>query len=143
MGAMPMRIIVACALVAAACGAVGGPGGDKPIVGKKRGELCEAVKQPPSFSCPAGTRKRGKVPPEGTQMWCETREGVRNGPYRRFPPSATGVTEPTFVADGVVVGEYKDDRQHGAWWTPRAGIDDVSVQYFEEGKVTQKITCRR
>ena len=58
----------------------------------------------PSFSCPAGTRKRGKPPPEGTQMWCETKEGLRSGPYRRFPPSAAGVSEPTFVADGVVVG---------------------------------------
>lgn len=132
-----------CLLCAAACGAAGGTSSDKPIVGKKRGALCEAVKQPPAFACPAGTRKRGKTPPDGTEMWCETKEGARNGPYRRFPPSAAGVSEPTFVGDGVVVGEYKDDRQHGAWWTPRAGTTEVSVQYFEGGKVAQKITCQR
>lgn len=140
---MDIRVILVSALLAAACGASGGASGDKPIVGKKRGQLCDAVKQPPSFICPSGTRKRGKPPPEGTQMWCESKEGVRNGPFRRFPPSAAGVSEPTFVADGVVVGEYKDDRQHGAWWTPRAGVADVSVQYFEGGKVAQKIVCRR
>lgn len=137
--------MLVCALLAAtACGGMGGgSSSDKPIVGKKRGELCEAVKQPPSFTCPTGTSKRGKPPPDGAEMWCQNKEGVRNGPYRRFPPSAAGVSEPTYVADGVVVGEYKDDRQHGAWWTPRAGVMEVSVQYFEEGKVAQKITCRR
>jgi hypothetical protein len=138
-----MRAILLCALLAAACGAAGGSTGDKPIVGKKRGELCDAVKQPPAFACPAGTRKRGKPPPEGTQMWCESKDGVRNGPFRRFPPGATGVSEPTFAGDGVVIGEYKDDRQHGAWWTSRAEATDTSVQYFEGGKVAQKITCRR
>jgi hypothetical protein len=142
---MGLRLmLLLCAALAMACGAMGGGStGDKPIVGKKRGELCESVKQPPAFACPAGTKRRGKPPPDGTEMWCQSKEGARNGPYRRFPPSAAGVSEPTFVADGVVVGEYKDDRQHGAWWTPRPGTTDVSVQYFEAGQVAQKITCRR
>lgn len=138
-----MRAILVCALFAAACGAMGGSSGDKPIVGKKRGEVCDAVKTPPSFACPPGSHRRGKPPPDGTEMWCEDKEKLRNGPYRRFPPSAAAVSEPTFVGAGVVVGEYKDDRQSGAWWTSRAGVSDVSVQYFEEGKVAQKITCHR
>jgi hypothetical protein len=128
------------AWLAACGGAAGGSSGGTPIVGKQRGELCDEVSRPAAFQCPAGARKRGKGPPEGTEMWCEDKDGRRQGPYRRFPPNAE-VTEPTFVGDNVVVGAYKDDRQEGAWWTRRPGVPTVSVQYFEGGAVAQKIDC--
>lgn len=134
------RLAHPCVLILAlaACGA-----SDQPIQGKKRGELCAAVEHPAAFACPPGTSKRGNAPPEGQEMWCQNKEGARHGPYRRFPTGATPASEPAYVGDGIVVGEYKDDRQHGAWWTPRAGAPAVTVSYYESGELAQRIQCQR
>jgi hypothetical protein len=127
------------ALLVLACGGAASSG--PPVVGKKRNELCAEVMQPPAFRCPEGSNKRGKPPPDGTEMWCERKGGVRHGPYRRFPPGAEA-GEPAFVGDNVVVGEYAEDRQHGAWYSRRPGVDVVSVKYYQSGDVAQKIDCR-
>lgn len=135
---MSKLLLAASLLLAAGCGATGDP----PIQGKQRGALCDSVEQPEAFACPAGTKKRGKPPPDGTEMWCERKEdGKRHGPYRRFPPGSSAA-EPAFVGEGVVVGAYADDLQHGAWWTRRPGSPSVSVRYFEGGEVVQTIECR-
>ena len=132
-------VLVSLALVAGAAAGCGGS--DPPIIGKKRGELCDRVKSPPPFRCPAGASQRGGPPPEGAEMWCQRKDGVRQGPYRRFPPGSEPAGEEQ-VGPGVVVGEYHEDRQHGAWYTPRAGVDTVNVQFFEKGSIVQRIQCR-
>jgi hypothetical protein len=135
------RLLIPLLFLAGACGAMGG--GDTPVVGKKRAEVCDAVKSPPAFYCPSGTIRRGKPPPDGTEMWCERKGGIKHGPYRRFPPSAQGAGEPDFTADNVVVGAYAEDKQDGAWWTRRQGASTVSVAFYQNGELAQRIQCHQ
>jgi hypothetical protein len=133
-------IAATIAVVMAACG--GGGSAATPIRGDKRAELCGAVKQAPTFYCPAGTNRRGKPPPDGNEMWCQRWDGTRHGSYRRFPPGAAeGASAPEFVTDGAVIGEYREGMQEGAWWTRRAAAADVNVAYYEDGRLVQRVHC--
>jgi hypothetical protein len=128
--------------IAAGCG--GGGSGPAPIQGTKRDELCGAVDRPPAFSCPSGTRRMGKAPPDGTEMWCQRWDGTRHGSYRRFlPGSPAGAVEPDFVSEGVVVGAYREGEQDGAWWSRQPGADSVNVAFYDNGKLVQRVKCRR
>jgi len=130
-------LVFAAALVPA-CG-----GAPTAVQGEKRDMLCLRVSQPPPFICPAGTSRRGKPPPDGKEMWCQHWDGTRHGPYRRFTGStATGVKAPEFAGDDVVIGEYREGAQHGAWWTRHAGAAEVNVAYYDGGKLTQRVHCR-
>jgi len=138
-----MRRWTGLALAAfAACG--GGASGAIPIQGSKRSELCESVESPPAFRCPSGTRRHGKPPPEGNEMWCQRWDGTRHGSYRRFPPGAAeGAEEPAFVSDGTVVGEYSEGQQQGGWWTRQPGVEVVNVAYYQDGALVQRVRCRK
>lgn len=118
------------------------PGGAAPIRGEKRTELCRDLSRAPAFHCPVGTSRRGKPPPEGTEMWCQRWDGTRHGSYRRFPPGSATVEERTLAADGTVIGEYREGNQHGAWWTWRQGASYVNVAYYDGGKMVQRVHCR-
>jgi hypothetical protein len=132
--------IAGAGLLGLAC--AGGGSAGQPIQGAKRSALCEEVERPPPFRCPQGTNRRGKPPPDGTEMWCQRWDGTRHGSYRRFPPGAGTASEPDFVSDGAVVGEYREGEQHGAWWSRRAGARDVSVAIYQDGKLAQRVRCR-
>jgi len=132
---------IAIAVATSGCGGRGGSGSTQ-IEGATRSELCDAVARPPAFTCPSGTQRRGKPPPEGNEMWCQRWDGTRHGSYRRFPPGADAAREPDFVGDGAVVGEYREGQQHGAWWSRRAGVPSINVAYYEGGKLMQRVTCR-
>ena len=136
---LALPVLAFASILSAGCGAAEGP----PVQGKKRTEVCDAVKSPPAFICPTGTIRRGKPPPDGNEMWCERKGGVRHGPYRRFPPTAQGATEPNFVADNVVIGAYSEDKQDGAWWTRRQDLPDVSVSFYSNGELAQRIQCHQ
>lgn len=137
------RAIARAAVISIAAATAGcGGGGSAPIEGARRSELCDAVARPPAFTCPSGTQRHGKPPPEGTELWCQRWDGTRHGSYRRFPPGSAAAAEPDFVSDGTVVGEYRDGQQQGAWWSRRAGVPTVNVAYYDGGKLMQRVTCR-
>lgn len=76
-------------------------------------------------------------------MWCQRWDGTRHGSYRRFLPGAGAeVREPEFVAEGTVVGEYREGEQSGAWWTRRPGASQVNVAFYQNGKLVQRVYCR-
>lgn len=122
---------------------IGCGGTPAPIRGEKRVELCQSLRQPPTFRCPSGTTRRGKPPPEGGEMWCQRWDGTRHGSYRRFAPGAPeGAAAPDFVTDGTVIGEYREGAQQGAWWTHRQGAPVVNVAYYDGGELRQRVHCR-
>ena len=134
--------VAAVAALAAAMAAIACGGAPTAVQGEKRDTLCWRAGHPPPFVCPAGTYRRGKPPPEGKEMWCQRWDGTRQGPYRRFATgSAAGVKPPEFAGDGVVIGEYREGEQHGAWWTRHAGAGEVNVAYYDSGKLTQRVHC--
>jgi len=114
---------------------------DPPVIGKKRGVVCTQAFSPDAFRCPAEMRQRGKAE-AGRELWCEDERGARQGPYRRFPPSASDIAEPGMVADGVVVGGYENDLQNGAWFTYQGRADVINVAFYVSGKVSQRLACR-
>lgn len=142
-GRRRLRLAAIALAAALASGCAGGGSSAAPIQGARRSELCAEVERPPAFRCPAGTKRFGKPPPEGNELWCQRWDGTRHGSYRRYPPGATGgANAPDFVSDGAVVGEYREGQQHGAWWSRRAGGESVNVAFYESGKLVQRVKCR-
>jgi hypothetical protein len=133
---MPGRLWIA-ALAVIGCG--GAPGAER----EAPAEACDEVVRAPRFICPEGTRRHGKPPPQGNEMWCQRWDGTRHGSYRRFPAgSGAGAVEPDFVGDGAVVGEYREGEQHGAWWSRRAGAEAITIATYERGVLKRRATCR-
>ena len=122
---------------AASCG-----GAKAPIRGEGRTELCASVAHVPEFVCPPEAHRHGKPPPDGSEMWCQTKAGLREGPYRRFPADVT-VSAPEYAADGVVIGRYRHDRQDGPWWTVRSDAREINVAYYQDGTLSQRVHCAR
>jgi hypothetical protein len=57
--------------------------------------------------CPDGARLLGAAPPEGSRIWCETSEGVSDGPLTVWYPSGTKKAD----------GRWRADEQDGPWTT--------------------------
>ena len=81
------------------------------------------------IACPAGTTMRGRSPPEGNRVWCETPAGVSQGPFLSWYPEGQKKTEGffdkgdasgrwrTWYDNGQLrsVGRYEGGERHGPW----------------------------
>lgn len=81
-------------------------------------------------ACPAGTQLKGMAPPMGEEVWCETSDGTRYGPwtwwYGEGKPISQGAYNIEGEPDGAWVawfengkrkmqGSYRRGKQHGRW----------------------------
>lgn len=91
-----------------------------------RGEDAEPVA--PAITCPPGTQQAGALPPEGRMIWCETPDGVRQGPWM----SAWDATDdhgPTRASEGT----YEAGVMQGPTRSWYLGGHTEAVVYDEPG----------
>ncbi len=116
----PLVLVLVLALVRVA--------GPSSPVDSDRGSVAAAP-----FSCPVGTERRGAVPPDGFEVWCE-RPGnppgaARDGPARTYYDDG-GLAKSTAFRDGLPhgpsvewyrdggparAGLYQDGKKEGTW----------------------------
>ncbi len=74
------------------------------------------------LECPEATHTAGAPPPRGTQVWCETADGQKNGRYVRYFASGKKAEE----------GEFRNGKKHGRW-----------IEYYEAGGERERTEWRK
>ena len=64
------------------------------------------------ITCPDGTTMKGRTPPEGNRVWCETPAGVSQGPFLSWYPEGQKKTE-GFFDKGDASGQWRTWHDNG------------------------------
>ncbi len=82
----------------------------------------EAAAYSGELECPESTHPAGVPPPRGTQVWCESSDGQKNGRYLRYFSSGKKAEE----------GEFRNGKKHGRW-----------IEYYEQGGERERTEWRK
>jgi antitoxin component YwqK of YwqJK toxin-antitoxin module len=101
------------------------------------------------LECPPGAERRGGVPPEGQEEWCEAADRygkpLRDGPARTYYDDGTTWVEEAWrrgQRDGPFLERYRGGRKAREGTYREGQKDGRWTVWFEDGRVAEESTFR-
>ena len=94
-------------------------------------------------TCPEKAKIEGKAPPEGLEQWCESKGGVRNGPYKKWHKNGTKRVEGNFLngkSDGVFTSYSPDGEKLESRTYQDGKLNGLSTKWSKTGDKLFEVT---